>query len=316
MEETIEIYNHQQYRDQLAREIVETPKDERPERLTTARQSDMYLKSRIFKIEERFRKFINEQYRKFDEHDVKFDPDNPPDYFQGVTGRYKFIDYSKLLYYSILSDDTGREFFVTTKKPERQALACIIGRYLCKDKPYLARLKFPEIRLEKINGKTVALVEYFDGYNELGRDKEEREIPEQLNFFTDEEKAFLEIYNIWIGNWDFKYDHVLVSSEKNSVGLIDLEMSFDFGRRNRIDKIVARSIFLGEEISDETKKKIIKIISDLDTSDWNTIIKYAVESGFKPNETIQVVSELYNRRESLDEEVQTIRALYKARKKL
>lgn len=312
----MENYNHQQYRDQLAKEIKETPRDSRQQKLAEAKQSDEYQKASIFKIEERYRDSLNEQYRKFEEHDVKFDSDKPPNSFQGITGNYKFENYSKMLLDSVVSDETDRKFFITTKRPEKQALASILGNFLSKDNPALARLKFPEIRLEKINGKTVALMEYFDGYDELNYDKETQKNLGQLDFFTDEERAFLEIYNLWIGNWDFKYDHALFSSGKNSVGLIDLEMSFDFDRSNRIDQTVAKSIFLGEEMSDENKAKILKIISNLNISDRNKIIKHAVDSGFNPDETIQIVFELLRRRKNLDEEIKTVRLLYKAKERL
>lgn len=328
----MEKINYSQYRDDLANAVKKIPKKNRKDFLKDERNSENYQKSSIYKIENRYRKSINNQYRKWQENNISIDIDNPPTFFTGITGKYTFKKFSKEILDSIVRDEKGDTFFITPKRAERQAMSALLGNYLASKCSTLSRLKFPEIRLEQINNQTVALMEYFDNYKEL--DYYTNDSQKELDIFSDNEKAFLEIYNLWIGNWDFKHEHVLVSEgspnnnkfetiafgifqklfqKKNnntSIGLIDLEMSFDSTREDRINQTVLKSVFLSEDMSEKTKNYILEIIQNLTTSDRNNIIKYAVDSGFKPEETIDIVFDLFKRRNDLSEEIANVRKIY------
>lgn len=301
----------QDYRENLAKELKELPKNKRKLKFHEETQSTEYKQASIYKIEDRYRKFLGKKFQNWEQHNIIIDIDKHPTGFQGATGNYNFVEFSSILLDSIVEDENGVKFFVSTKKPEEQSLASLIGDYLSRKDPSLLRLHFPQIRLEQINKEVVALVEYFEGYKELTHKYEQR--TKELNFFTDEEKAFLQVYNLWIGNWDFKFDHVLFKegnkgqANGGSIGLIDLEMSFDFDNPKRLKETLRKSIFLEENIPEEKENKYIEIIKNLDVKDRNSIIKQAVESGFEPEKTISVLFQLLERRNIVKSELDDLK---------
>jgi len=123
------------------------------------------------------------------------------------------------------------------------------------------------------------------------------------------------IFNLWIGNWDFKPEHIFVSKDHRNlaVGLIDLEMSFDFKNPKRLEEVGRKSPFLGKNGKPKSKiNKYFDFIENLSLSDRNAIINLAVSSGFKPQETIGLVLALFKRRDIIEEELATVESLYQA----
>ncbi len=320
--------NYQKYRDELASHLKKASKAERKLILEREKKSKKYQRADIYSIERRYRNSLQEQYQKWKKNEIILDIENPPQVFQGVTGKYKIEKFSEIILDSIVSDEEGRKFFLTPKMSERQAMSSLLGNYLIDNNPELKRLHFPEIRLEQINNEVVAFMEYFDDYHEISWEDEKKK--KEIKIFSEEEKAFMEIYNLWIGNWDFKNCHVMYSKccaknnfiidffkrKRGDIGLIDLEKSFDFYNKRRIDQTVLKSVFLDSKISEESNKNILTLINKLNIMDRNKIIKFAVDSGFEPEETINIIFELFKRREKLEDEVKYIRKLYLDRKNI
>lgn len=310
--------DHQQYRDDLAKELRgQTDREKRREMLEEAKGTEEYQEADIFKIQERFRAEIDDIRKKWEEHPVSLDMDTLArgSRFSGATGEYEFEKVSRSgLLESIVRDGQNKEFFVTTKMAREQALASLVGGFVAGRAGQMDALRFPEIRLEHINGKTVALMEFFRGYEEVPYDESEK-----TPLLSEDEKAFLSVLNIWMGNWDFKADHVLVSPDKSSrvIGLIDLEKSFDFDNPKRLQKTADREPFVGRgAVSDEKIVRYTDLIAGLDIRDRNEIVKKAIASGFASDEIIGIVINLMKRRTEVKDDIERVSAMKEAQDKL
>lgn len=302
----------------MARDIrAEPDRGKRREILEEAKRSEEYREADIFRVQDRFRAEIDDIRKRWEEHPVSLDMDTLArgSRFSGATGEYEFEKVSKFgLLESVVRDEQKKEFFVTTKMARGQALASLIGGFVAGTAGQMDALHFPEIRLENINGKPVALMEFFKGYEEVPYNESEK-----TPLLSDDEKAFLSVLNVWIGNWDFKADHVLVSPDKSSraIGLIDLEKSFDFDNPKRLEDTAFRDPFLGKgAVPGELISKYEVLIESLDISDRNEIVKKAVASGFEPNEIISIVMKLMKRRVEVKDDIERVKGIKKAQDKL
>lgn len=168
------------------------------------------------------------------EHTTPRNLDLPPipsskDIYYGVDTQYQvypvadFFNGRHGLRDTFLIDGEGSKFYAALKNPEIQIAAYKIGEFVASTDNSLSRLKFPTVRSEVIEGQHVALVEYFEGYEELSDLEEGKEL------LSANEKAFLGVYSAFIGNHDMKAEHVLVSSEREQqFGLIDMDLAFRF----------------------------------------------------------------------------------------
>jgi len=232
---------------------------------------------------------------------------NPPKEYIGSTGKYTFDFFPLINNYSIVKNENNERFYLTSKAPAIQSITSLIGKYLVNKNPELSRINFPEIKLEKINNEDFALVEFFENYKELSRDPQEN--IEEKKFFTDKEKAFLQVYNLWIGNWDFKDEHVLYNKEGDgSIALIDFEKSFSYGN---LDFVAGRSTFLNTQINPEDELNYINFIKSLDGADKNIFIKYAIDSGFEKEWAVETISRLFKKRDSIQENLDEVKEIYK-----
>lgn len=235
---------NQKYRDGLASRLLDISDHFERKKALESRGRD-YIQARVFKLYKRYEREFGEKYKEFEHYNVEFSPQSTPLFFDGFTGRYTFIKYYPILIDSIVEDEEGNRFFVTPTNPNVQAFVSLLGRHLVEISEGLERVKFPEIRLERINGEILALVEYLNGRG-LSKDKETRK--REVRKLTSREKAFLEIFNLWIGNWDFKPEHVLYS--ESSIGVIDFEKAFDYGKKNLREEIIWRYPFLIEPLDE------------------------------------------------------------------
>jgi hypothetical protein len=297
----------EQYRSDLAGKIKNLPHLERKKALKDVRETKEYQEADIFYIQNNFREELEFGRQNWERSDVELGEIYQGQKFAGATGKYEVVEIEEELGLlgSVVRDETGKEFFITPKRAKEQSLASLIGDYLTFGNERLKRLHFPEIRLENINGETVALMEYFRGYEELPFERNPKED------FSEDEKAFLQVYNLWIGNWDYKYDHLLVSQDEKdkAIGLIDLEWSFDFKNRKRLETTADKSIFLGD-VAPEKIDEYLKKIETLDIADRNKMIKYAVASGFAPDEVIKNILQLFERRDVVRVEEENMEEIY------
>lgn len=307
----------QAYRDILAKRITEQPNHSlRKQELAEEKQTETYQKASIFKIEERFRRSIDKIHRQWADAGIDLDVQQARvgTGFKGATGKYKFLERPVEIYLhdSIVENEEGQRFYVSEKMAREQLLASLIGNCLVSKNRRLGKLHFPKILLENINERPIALVEYFP--QEKFEPAYSKDIAKRgFTCFSEDEKAFLQIFNLWIGNWDFKTEHIFVSKDRRNlvVGLIDLEKSFDFKYPDRLEQISRKSPFLGITSVSETKiEEYLGFFRGLSLHERNEIIKLAVSSGFETQETIEIVLALFRRKDIIREELTTVEKLY------
>ena len=239
--------------------------------------------------------------------------------FAGASGEYEFTHVSELLKEenSLLEcrvrDQAGQEFFMHNKHAQEQVLAQVMGEYFMESKaPEMFNFQYPEMRLETINGQDVALMEYFDHHRDLEDDSEdERQM-------TPEQKAYLNTVNLWLGNSDFKEDHILVDAENpGEFALIDFDRAFDSGNPEFIADCARRLPFLGEgEVPPAAYREFLNRLNELGDEDRQKIIQRAVDSGVDPAKAAKLVNKAFARRGALSDELQTIHDLRREQERI
>lgn len=232
------------------------------------------------------------------------------DSFYGSTGEYTFTeppDPDIGFLGSIVRDQEGKYFFLHPKHAEIQALASSIGQRIIDRYPEFSCFRFPEIRLENLNGNMIALMEYFGHHKEL----------EDENILSADEKAFLIVLNLWMGNWDFKEDHIFVDeTQPHEFGFIDLEKSFDFDNPEYLEEMARLMPFLDDGIPLKTYQKYVDSIEDLTASDKKALLREATEVGVDPKKTTSVIDALSKRKTVLADELEAVLAIHTNLKRL
>jgi hypothetical protein len=205
----------------------------------------------------------------------------------------------------VVADGQGKEAFVTSKNPREQAFASSLGSFLASKDPALSRLHFPGIKTEEFNGKPIALVDFFDDHH-LKFGKEADKLAQDL---TQPERDFLTVFNVFVGNWDFKAEHVLMpKGPEGKVGLIDFEKSFDFSNPNRLQETKRKTPTIGAH-TPEGVNHFVRMLEDLSPQDWAEVQALSQQSGFSPQEASQLIGQLSSRVAQVSEEISSLKAL-------
>jgi hypothetical protein len=246
--------------------------------------------------------------------ELDFDQLEPGSRLDGATGSYEFTAVSPLLKEegSLLecrvTDESGKEFFLHNKNAEQQVLASLIGEHLLPPvEGHQPLVSYPEMRLETINGQDTALMEFFADHEELD--------PE-ANELTPEQKAHLNTVNLWLGNSDFKEDHVLVDSATKHHGLIDFDRAFDFNNRDRLSDTAFKMPFLDDGVPAAAYQAELARLQALGPDDQAALLERAVDRGVNPERVQKLLDQLFARRGAVAEELQTVQDLHAAQKKL
>jgi len=253
---------------------------------------------------DRSRRPDREESKVLERHDVMLDLEGLKigDRLEGSTGAYEFSHVSDLLEEngSLLEcrvkDVEGREFFVHNKRAETQVLAGVVGESVLSTDD-AGKIVYPEMRLEKINGSDVVLMEWFEGY---------RESREHESGLTPEQKAHLVVTNLWMANVDFRPEHVLMDDRSGKVGLIDLERAFGFSDPHRLAEGAFKMPFLDDGIPDEVYRRELERLDRLGEEDARSMVARAVAKGVTPERATTVVDALFARRDAVASELRSL----------
>ncbi|PIN76601.1 hypothetical protein COV17_01830, partial [Candidatus Woesearchaeota archaeon CG10_big_fil_rev_8_21_14_0_10_36_11] len=227
----------------------------------------------------------------------------------------------------VMDQDTGQLFFVTDKGVQENQLGSSLGTFLHERSSPTVRgqLRYPEMRKTDFGEGPVVLSEYAEGSRDLQKfGTFGPEIDLELYLLVDTETGIsATTENIWMRNWDFKAEHMLVDPNTGQVTVIDLEKAFGSDVDN---------LFVGKDISTISKADIdkevlqtlagrlnpyytssideyrdsIQVIESLTDADYAQIRQMALESGYSPAEAERIVLELQENAKIIRQDVQTV----------